>query len=365
MVRCGYRVDGDDMGLPIKENKPLISVVVPIYNVEDTLPECLRSIESQSLASLEIICINDGSTDHSLNIALNHAERDGRFVVVNQDNSGYGAACNKGIELARGEWVSIIEPDDWISPSMYEAMVAFASSFYEKPDIVKTPWFDVWDWDDVSTARETVCTLSDVLKTSSKPFVLKDAPELIEQHPSIWSALYRRKYLLDSGVRFPEYSGAGWADNPFLIDSLGRARSIVYLNRPFYHYRRELAGVRKPDIPYAKMAMPFMRWKTMLDQLKSLDLDCPELLSAHYYRGFNNAVQIIRQVGLQRKGLEVLVRDMFSRMDDDIVAGHPKLGRKYKRFYFEMLGKPCPYLPAIPRVAYLLREVPRRLARHW
>ena len=86
----------------------LVSVVIPIYNAEATLDECLRSVEAQTHADLEIICVNDGSTDGSARIARDHAARDTRIVVIDKSNEGYGASCNRGIGAARGTWVAIV-----------------------------------------------------------------------------------------------------------------------------------------------------------------------------------------------------------------------------------------------------------------
>ena len=90
----------------------LVSVVIPIYNAEATLDECLRSVEEQTHADLEIICVNDGSTDGSARIARDHAARDTRIVVIDKPNEGYGASCNRGVATARGTWVAIVEPDE-------------------------------------------------------------------------------------------------------------------------------------------------------------------------------------------------------------------------------------------------------------
>ena len=97
-----------------------VSIIVPMYNVAETLDQCLLSLEAQTYADLQIICMNDGSTDQSSQIARDHAARDQRIVVVDKANEGYGATCNRGIALADGEWVAIVEPDDYLDPTRYE-----------------------------------------------------------------------------------------------------------------------------------------------------------------------------------------------------------------------------------------------------
>ena len=90
----------------------LISVIIPIYNVEKYLAQCLASVQAQTYANLEIICVNDGSTDGSLAILEAHASQDERITIVDKSNAGYGAACNLGLTGAHGDWISIVEPDD-------------------------------------------------------------------------------------------------------------------------------------------------------------------------------------------------------------------------------------------------------------
>ena len=97
----------------------LVSVIVPIYNAEKYLDQCLSSIREQAYSNLEIICINDGSTDDSLAIVAKHAALDDRIRIIDKENAGYGAGCNRGMDEAHGEWLAIVEPDDWIEPGMY------------------------------------------------------------------------------------------------------------------------------------------------------------------------------------------------------------------------------------------------------
>lgn len=91
-----------------------ISVVVPVYNVETYLEECLNSIINQTFSDIEIICINDGSTDSSLDILNDYSKKDDRIKIINQENKGLGATRNKGIDLAKGKYIFFIDSDDYI-----------------------------------------------------------------------------------------------------------------------------------------------------------------------------------------------------------------------------------------------------------
>ena len=94
--------------------KPIISIIVPVYNTEKYLDSCIQSILNQTYLDFELILINDGSTDSSLEICQKYSEKDKRIILVNQHNGGVSAARNRGIELARGEWISFVDSDDWL-----------------------------------------------------------------------------------------------------------------------------------------------------------------------------------------------------------------------------------------------------------
>ena len=123
---------------------PDVSVILPIFNTERYLDQALDSVSEQSLRSIEIICVNDGSTDGSLEIMQVHAAQDSRIRIIDKQNEGYGASCNRGISEARGRYIAILEPDDWIESNMLADMIAHADSFDQDIDIVKRPNWRIW-----------------------------------------------------------------------------------------------------------------------------------------------------------------------------------------------------------------------------
>lgn len=109
-----------------REKKPLISVVVPVYNVEKYLPKCLDSLLAQTWQELEIIVVDDGSPDNSWDIMQEYARRDSRVRLIRQKNGGLSAARNAGVEAARGEWIGFLDSDDYVAPEMYERLYCAA-----------------------------------------------------------------------------------------------------------------------------------------------------------------------------------------------------------------------------------------------
>lgn len=104
--------------------RPAVSIVIPCYNVEAYLPEVLDSVLGQTLENIEAICVNDGSTDGTLDVIKSYAARDSRIVIIDKPNGGYGHSMNKGMDMATGEYIGIVESDDYILPTMYEKLYA-------------------------------------------------------------------------------------------------------------------------------------------------------------------------------------------------------------------------------------------------
>ena len=122
---------------------PKVSVIVPVYNAEKYLQECVDSILRQTLADLELILVDDGSTDSSPAICDRYAEQDARVKVIRQANAGLSAARNRGIEVAAGEWVAFVDSDDFVDKNMFEQMYLYAKN--NKYDIVVCDTINVYN----------------------------------------------------------------------------------------------------------------------------------------------------------------------------------------------------------------------------
>ena len=118
---------------------PKISILIPIYNVEKYLKECLDSVINQTLKDIEIICINDGSTDSCAEILKAYSLKDNRIKVINKENSGYGASMNMGLEEATGDYIGIVESDDFIKEEMFANLYKIATK--DDAEIVKSDYF--------------------------------------------------------------------------------------------------------------------------------------------------------------------------------------------------------------------------------
>lgn len=211
-----------------------ISVIVPIYGVEKYLQEAIDSILAQTLSDLEIILIDDGSKDKCPQIIDEYAKQDSRIITIHKENGGYGSAMNIGLEKATGEYIAILEPDDYIDANMYEDLYKIAKEF--DSDIVKSGFYD-----NLQTKEE-----KRIIKVEwkdyipeNRSFTIKEYPYFLSYHPSIWSCIYKRDFLEKHNIRFVEAPGSGWADNPFQVQTMCLAERINYTSKAYYYWRRK------------------------------------------------------------------------------------------------------------------------------
>jgi glycosyltransferase involved in cell wall biosynthesis len=338
-----------------------ISVIVPCYNVERYLAQCLDSIVNQTYRDIEVICLNDGSTDGSLAIMQRYAGQDSRIRIIDKANEGYGATCNRGLGEATGEWIAIVEPDDWISLGMYEKMLDYYRSFDPciQPgiDIVKTPYWRIW-MPDTTEQRTLNCSYRRRVHPRRQPFEVRDAIHLLLHHPSIWSALYRRAFLESKAIRFKPIPGAGWADNTFSADTFLQTKGIVYLDEPFYCYREETPD-KSRDMAVNQTMVPFDRWNDVMDGIERLGIDDPLILQAINRRGFTYLNGILDYLPWEGK-VGSAATAMFARMDSGLVLDDPGISPGMKRLFGECRRLPQPAIDRrtgkLPYLGFLIKE---------
>lgn len=224
---------------------PKVSILVPIFNVEKYLKDCLNSLINQTLKDIEIICINDGSTDNSLEIINEYAQKDNRIKVINKSNSGYGDSMNKGLEIATGEYIGIVESDDFVKDTMFEELCNLA--FSNNLDIVKSDFYYYITKNNVSRQA------GKIKKNINKVFSAKDDLSILKLMPTIWSAIYRRKFLEENNIKFLPTFGASYQDTSFAFKALVSAQRIMFTNKAYLYYRQdnENSSVKSKSKVYA------------------------------------------------------------------------------------------------------------------
>lgn len=204
-----------------------ISVIVPVYNVEEYLRESLDSIVNQTFQELEIICVNDGSTDSSLEILKEYAGKDSRIKIINQENQGQGAARNNAIEIATGEYLGFVDPDDWIEPDMYEKAY----------NAIKNTDLDFVEFYSVNRFINKPSTIS---KTSvipiNKIYNPLDYPEFIFKRFAAWNKLFKTDFIKRNNIKFGK--GRLAEDQIFTIKARCLANGSYFIDEALYNYRK-------------------------------------------------------------------------------------------------------------------------------
>lgn len=206
------------------DKKPIISVIVPVYNSELFLEKCINSITTQSYANLEIVLIDDGSTDGSVALCDSYGEKDERIKVVHQKNSGVSKSRNNGLDLITGSYVTFVDSDDWIEPSMIEELYDALCRY--KADFSECAYYKNKGSSEESELRydiETFLTKEQLMKD-----ILSGKAMSV-----VWGKLYK-KSIFDDGIRFP--NNRVYEDTRIVPEIGDRCTSSVYLSRALYHY---------------------------------------------------------------------------------------------------------------------------------
>ena len=205
--------------------KKKLSIIVPVYNCEKYLEKCLNSLTNQTLSNIEIILVNDGSKDNSLEICKKHAKKDDRIIVLNQENSGQSKARNVGLAHAGGEFITFVDSDDWVDENYYEKLVnacekydadiACASIIRERKNFKKFR---------INYTKEQVITkIQEKIDTAKVPDMCY-----------VWNKVYKREYLHNLGLKFVE--GMYFEDVDFVTRAIYYSNKIVTVPNTYYHY---------------------------------------------------------------------------------------------------------------------------------
>lgn len=224
--------------------QPKVSIIVPVYNSEKHLDECIYSIVNQTLKDIEIICVDDGSTDSSNAMLQEWQKKDPRIKVVRLENSGTGHAINTGIIFARGEYIGEVDADDFIEADMYETLYELAN---HKADIVKGGYYGYLG------EKEIPANLVSI-KTEFCPTELDfmDRLKVFGFQCSFWSGIYRTEFIKENQLYWRETPGASFQDTSAIFKTMAKAKHMVWTEKNFYHWRcNEAHTVTSTKHPFA------------------------------------------------------------------------------------------------------------------
>ena len=221
----------------------LVTIIVPIYNAEAYLEQCLYSLINQSYKSLDIICINDGSNDESYEILKRFSVIDQRINVISKNNEGVSASRNIALSQAKGEFIMFVDADDWLEANTVELaiqkMIAFSSDVviwsYCSERNNKSVTKHIFD-------KDYVFSDIDIKRRIHRRFIglINDElahPELADSLCPVWGKLYRSILIKD--IQFVDLKIIGtYEDGLFNLNAFGKVKKAVYIDLPLYHYRR-------------------------------------------------------------------------------------------------------------------------------
>ncbi|MFS0638315.1 glycosyltransferase [Mesobacillus foraminis] len=296
--------------------KPKVSIIVPVFNVEKYISRCLDSILNQSLGEIEIIAVNDGSTDSSLDIMKNFEAKDDRIKVINKRNGGVSSARNEGLSVAAGEFIGFVDPDDWVDENMYESL--YKTAIENKAEIVMCSYIREFGSHskekDFNTADKVFYHGDEVRTKMMRRLVgpLKEEignPELLDAWGTVWSKLYSADLILKNGLCFSDLKEIGTnEDSLFNVQAFYYANSFCFINEPYYHYWR----VNEGSVTTGYKPALFEQWFNLYNRLETF-LEEKEM-EAEYYQALNNRV-CLNILGL---GLNTISKSNHSPIEDKI-----------------------------------------------
>ncbi len=277
----------------------MISIIVPVYNVAPYLPKCLDSLVNQTYRDLEIICVNDGSTDDSLRILREYEARDKRVKVINQTNQGLSGARNIGIEKAEGEWMMFVDSDDWMDIQCCETLIQNINETtdlcffnYIRESNRKSSPQHIFDKERRFYTPQNIHQLYvRLIAPTGKELA---HPEKLDSLSTAWGKIYKSSIIKEHQIQFVSTKEIGTEDLLFNVYYFTWIKEAIYLPKPFYHYRKNnitsLTKLYKPRLA-EQWELLFSKIEEWICPMNDLDLE--------------EAIQYRRALSLIGQGLNI------------------------------------------------------------
>jgi glycosyltransferase involved in cell wall biosynthesis len=319
-----------------------ITVVIPVYNAEQYLTECVQSLIKQTLQECEFIFVDDGSRDGSRTILERYRREDGRIRVIYQENRGVSAARNVGISVAKGEYIGFVDADDWVKPEMFEVM--FEAAVSSRSDIV------VIDYESQIGERKG-CSRHEFPadRRLDRTYIKKEVMPLFMMGWSmntVWNKLFRKQLIYRHDISFRKGMTLG-EDKVFAMELFAVADSMIYLNYVGYHYRevygsatRNLAKMdyfahaievyeEKYPQAYEKLVEP-----GELTRLKSIEFIKAIISYVHLYYEPANGLSLRQKIG----SVKEMLAHPAVRAALPAYAHHRQNAGRYEQWILRMMG---------------------------
>lgn len=282
--------------------QPKISVVIPCYNGENFIEKCIKSISAQTYNNLEIIIVNDGSTDNTETIIRNFS--DNRIKYIYQKNAGEAAARNTGIETATGEYIGFVDSDDYIEPEMYEKL--FNALYFNNAEMTVANYNQIYA---DGTIKKAYSTMSGQIFDIQEDILSYWIKVCASAHPNnyVWSRLYKTELIMKSGIRFEKYVHS--ADTLFNFKLLPYINKCILVNEGLYNYvQRVGSGIHTVAIKNNIADLYAETFQVLADYYNDNNYDnFKNVLPIHAYTRMKNIFFYSRLAGIpDKKTIEVI-----------------------------------------------------------
>lgn len=305
------------------EDTPKVSIIVPVYNVEAYLPQCMDSLINQTYANLEIICIDDGSLDESGRILRVYAAQDARIHIIEQENQGASMARNQGLSVARGDYIMFVDGDDWVDLDTCQRAVETAEKY--SADVVF--WSYVREYEYESKEKLIPMDNETVLHGDEAKHMLHRRqlglfgeelahPEYADSLVTVWGKLYTGKLLRESGAEFEDIRKIGTSEDAlFNLEALRGIDTAVYIKQCLYHYRKNnldsVTTKYKAELPH--------QWNCLFDMMQ--EYIKKNQLPASYAQALQNRISLsVLGLGLNIMSAPASGREKISMIKNVISA---------------------------------------------
>lgn len=282
----------------MKKINPLISIIVPVYNVEKYLDICVESIISQTYQNLEIILIDDGSTDLSFQKCDDWAKKDLRIIAIHQQNAGQSVARNKGLNIAKGEYIGFVDSDDYIDEHMYETLIDALNSSDKKIACCKA-----------LVVTDEYQSLKHNYNFTYKDYGVKETVDAIlnfEMGTSMWRRLYHRTIF--DNIRFPE--GEINEEYSIMIPNAVEANGTVFVDAELYYYRNRLESTsHRVHLSNKKLECVYKNLIIIEKQLEQFALPCEKGYSLFAAK---NSFNMLASLGKNYKMLDKKSKELYN-----------------------------------------------------
>ena len=258
---ASFLLSHQDIFAKTPPKKPMFSVIVPFYNVEKYIETCLRSILAQTFDNFEVICVDDGSPDNSIDVVKKYAELDKRIKIVSQSNKGLGGARNTGAKEAKGQYLFFVDSDDWLHPNTLEKLHNQIAQ--TKKDVYLFGLCTIQEDSNILAPEKLAPFLS-----SLKPTTWKDLIPIMFVYTTAWSKIYNRDFWIKNKFQFPEK--VCFEDLCLNTKILTKCRHLGFVPNNFYYYRIRQNSIMQSEMTEKKLSDLFLAFDSTYEYIKNL-----------------------------------------------------------------------------------------------